>query len=217
MSYKAAIFDLDGTLADTLEAIANSGNHMLRELGCEPRPVGDFRYLAGQGLRQLVIDALGGDPPAEQVDRGMALVLAYYERRRFDGVRPYEGVIAMLRSLQEAGIRIAVLSNKPHAEAEQVTAELFSQIRFDAVQGALDDRPLKPHPAMAQALLDRLGLDPAEGAYIGDTRVDMITGTQAGLYTIGVTWGFRDEPELRESGAQAIVHHPVEVPPLLLG
>lgn len=216
MPYRAAIFDLDGTLADTLQAIANAGNHMLREMGRPERPVRDYRYLAGQGLRQLVVDALGEDTPDSEIDRGQTLVLDYYTGRRFDTVGPYDGIVEMLATLHDAGVRIAVLSNKPHAEAVAVVDRLFAHVTVDAVLGATDARPVKPHPAMAGALLEQLGLDPAEGAYIGDTKVDMLTGTQAGLYTIGVTWGFRDEPELREHGAQAIIHHPSELPPLLL-
>ncbi len=215
MRRSAVVFDLDGTLADTLADIAAAGNHALNALGRPPRPVEDYRLLAGQGLRSLVVEALGDPAPDDLVERGMNTFLTYYARHRFDHTRAYDGVTDLLDALNARGLRLGVLSNKPHHETLAVTQALLPRHRFDAVIGHQDDTPLKPDPTSARQLMASLGVRPEECVYVGDTKVDMLTGRSAGMFTIGVTWGFREEQELRQHGAEAIIHEPMDLLELL--
>lgn len=214
MKYHAILFDLDGTLADTLADIAAAGNHMLSELGRPARPVADYRYLAGQGLEYLVNQALEG-ASTEQIAHGLEVFRAYYASHNHELTTPYDGVPEMLDNLTEKGVIRAVLSNKPHEFTVEVVQRLFAQWTFEHIAGARPDVPLKPDPAAAFAIMDALRLPAEQWAYLGDTKVDMFTATAAGMFAIGCTWGFRDERELRDAGADAIVNHPGEVMALL--
>lgn len=215
MKYRAAIFDLDGTLADTLADIAAAGNHALREMGRSAIETPRYRHLAGQGVVQLFVDALGDDATPERVERGVRLFRAYYADHWRNQTGPYPGVPELLDALCQRGVKLAILSNKPHSATVEVVNELFSRWPFDAVVGHREEAKLKPHPGSGLALADELGLSPDQCAYVGDTAVDMQTGRAAGFFTIGVTWGFRDESELREHGADAIIHEPEQLLALL--
>lgn len=214
--YQAVMFDLDGTLADTLQDIANAGNHALASLGHEPLRVERYRYLAGQGLRYLVTHALG---PRHQdhVDEGIRLFREHYAVHKYDHTGPYAGIPRLLDALQARGPWTAVLSNKPHDATVEVVERLFGRWSFDAVRGHNGDAPLKPDPRAALEIADELDVEPERWIYIGDTKVDMRTGKNAGFCTIGVTWGFRDEDELRDNGADLIVHQPAEILTVLDG
>jgi phosphoglycolate phosphatase len=214
MHYDAVMFDLDGTLADTLADIAAAANHALTTLGLPPRPVADFRYLAGQGLEWLMTEALG---PARQtlVPQGMTLFKAFYAEHGMDQTVPYPGITDLLDALTARKLKLAVLSNKPDVATQAVVKTLLPRWTWHAVQGQLADVPRKPDPAGALAIAARLAIDPARWLYIGDTAVDMQTATAAGMFAVGVTWGFRTEQELREHGANAIIHHPRQVLDLL--
>lgn len=211
MEYDAAIFDLDGTLADTLADIAAAGNHAMRELGRAEIELPRYRYLAGQGVARLVADALGEDADPEKIEQGVHCFRVYYEEHWRDQTGPYPGVPEMLDALSERGIKLAVLSNKPHWATVEVVGEFFGQWPFDAVVGHRPEAELKPHPGSGLAVAERLGVAPDRCVYVGDTAVDMQTGRSAGFFTVGVTWGFRDESELRDHGAQAIIHTPMEL------
>ncbi|MEX1017241.1 MAG: HAD family hydrolase [Phycisphaeraceae bacterium] len=209
----AILFDLDGTLADTLTDIAAAGNHALRTLGRPPLPVARYRYLAGQGLPYLIEHALaaeGTSTPAQQ-EAGIAAFRTFYAQHKYDHTGPFVGLPAVLDELTVRGVRLAVLSNKPHDATVAVVADLFGRWQWDAVAGAKPGVPLKPDAGAALAIADELDIPAERWVYVGDTRVDMETGKAAGMYTIGVTWGFRDEAELREHGADAIVHQPAEL------
>lgn len=212
--YDAVMFDLDGTLADTLADIAAAANHALARLGHEPIDTQRYRYLAGQGLAWLMTHALGG-ALADQAEQGMALFRAYYADHYMDRTRPYEGVPELLDELTGRGLSLAVLSNKPHAATCAVIERIFARWRFDAVRGDTGQAPLKPDPASALAIAAELGVPPGRWLYVGDTKVDMQTATAAGMLPVGVLWGFRDEAELRGSGAQAIIRQPAELTGLL--
>ena len=211
MNTKAIVFDLDGTLADSLADIAAAGNHTLQQLGLKPRDVADYRQLAGQGLESLLLDAAG----AEHVAAGEPIFKAYYADHFTDQTRPYPGVAKLLNDCIQRDIRIAVLSNKPDAFTQQVMQIVFGQWSFDIVRGHVEGTAVKPDPAGAFVVRDALGLQSSEIAYVGDTRADMLTGRAADFYAVGVTWGFRDRDELEASGAQGIVDHPDELLPLL--
>jgi len=190
--------------------ITAAGNHMLAQFGRKPIDPPRYRYLAGQGVEWLVREALG-DADEQMVARGVAVMRGYIEVHRHGQTRLYDGVAEMLDRLQTAGITLAVLSNKPDEGTQEVVGRLLARWRFAAVAGAKPDVPLKPDAGSALAIAAEVGIEPAQWAYLGDTRVDMLTAAAAGMYAIGCTWGFRDEAELRESGAKAIVHHPGEV------
>ncbi|MCC6579179.1 MAG: HAD family hydrolase, partial [Phycisphaeraceae bacterium] len=206
----AILFDLDGTLADTLEDIAQAANHALTALGQPARPVKEFRYLAGQGLQWLMDTALG-EAHRHLTPRGMELFRAFYKDHSFDHTGPYAGIPELLDELTARGVTMAVLSNKPHSATQQVMARLFARWKFAVVRGAMDGVPLKPDPAAAVEIVKQCGIPAEKWLYLGDTKVDMETASRAGMTPMGVLWGFRDEAELRESGAKVIVSHPGEV------
>jgi phosphoglycolate phosphatase len=129
--------------------------------------------------------------------------------------RPYPGVLGLLNALREHDLKTAVLSNKPDAATRTIVSGLFPDHAFNHVQGALPDKPLKPDPTTALEISTKLDVTPQRMVYVGDTDIDMRTGRGAGMYPVGVTWGFRDEEELRASGAQHIIHHPHELLELL--
>lgn len=204
------MFDLDGTLADTLADIAASANHALTQLGRPTHPVASYRYLAGQGLESLMTDALGPDHQ-HLVEQGAEHFRAYYKDHSLDFTQPFEGIAQVLDTLEAKKIPMAVLSNKPHPATLQVVRDVFGAWSFAAVQGHEPPTPLKPDPASGLSIAAKLGIAPEDWLYVGDTRVDMETATRAGFYPLGVLWGFRDEPELRESGAKQIIAHPLEL------
>ncbi|MEX0774856.1 MAG: HAD family hydrolase [Phycisphaeraceae bacterium] len=212
--FDALMFDLDGTLADTLRDIAGGGNHMLATLGLPTLPVDRYRHLAGQGAPWLVEHALGPEH-GELATRGLALFKAFQLEHGLDHTAPYPGIAELLDECRRRGLKTAVLSNKPHPATLLAVQRVLGRWRFDAVLGHEPDGPLKPDPAGALAIADRLAVPPAHWLYLGDTRVDMLTGKAAGMFTVGALWGFRQQTELLEAGADAIVAHPREVVEML--
>ena len=212
--FDAIMFDLDGTLADTLQDIANAANHALTHLGHQPIETPRFRYLAGQGLRNLMVAALGPEF-AHQIDEGMAIFRAYYSEHFIDHTKPFDGMSQVLDEIVARGLPLAVLSNKPHPATQLVMEKLFFRWPFAAVIGHRPEKPLKPDPASALEIAAALNIPPSRWMYVGDTRVDMETATNAGMFPVAVLWGFRDEAELRESGARAIIKTPAALIPLL--
>lgn len=209
---KACIFDLDGTLADTLESMAAVANELMDEIGLERQPVDHFRYYCGEGANMLVRRCLkdAGDPQ-----------LMYYEevcrkyRERFNAdplykVRIYQGIPELLDRLKKQGTALAVCSNKPHDAAVKVVGELFGNT-FDFVIGQSEEIRRKPAPDGPLKAAEVLGVKPEECLYIGDTKTDMQTGNAAGMHTVGVLWGFRDRQELQENGAGVIIENPKEL------
>ncbi len=210
MPYRAVLFDLDGTLADTLEDLAIAANHALTQLGRPTFPTRRYRYLVGQGLRSLLTEALGPDH-RDLIEPGMELFRDYYGRHSLDHTGPYPGIPELLDDLTRRRLKMAVLSNKPDSATQEMVAKVFSRWEFDAVVGQRDGGPLKPDPAAALQIADALAIRPSEWLYVGDTRVDMLTAGSAGMFPVGVLWGFREEQELRESGAKAIIARPMEL------
>jgi phosphoglycolate phosphatase len=204
MKYKAVMFDLDGTLADTLGDIAAAANHAFSQMGQPTQTLHRFRYLAGQGLERLFTDAL---PQAEhaRVEEYMLLFKAYYAQHNMDTTCLYPGIEQLLDAIQSRGMKLVILTNKPDKAAHELTEKLMSQWSFDVVLGHREPYPVKPDPTSALAICDELGISPLDWLYVGDTSVDMYTAKNAGMFAVGVLWGFRDEPELRESGADVIV------------
>ena len=210
-AYDAIMFDLDGTLADTLADIAAACNHAIGELGRPPIELPKYRYLAGQGLRYLIEHALEGEGSEAEIEQGMEAFRSFYSVHYLDHTGPFDGMPEVLDALAVSPIKTAVLSNKPDPATRTVMAEVFSQWSFDVIRGALPDVPLKPDPTSALAVAAEVGVVPERWVYVGDTRVDMETAKAARFYAVGVLWGFRDEPELREAGADVIISDPREL------
>lgn len=212
-----AIFDLDGTLADTLPAIAGAMNAVLRAAGLAEHPEESYRRFAGDGAAMLVRRAT-----RHEFDRDEAavarLVGAFRERdEKLDAAlaRAYEGVPEMLSDLEREGALLAVLTNKEHPEALKLVERLFGLKRFVAVEGVREGVATKPDPSVLLSIIRDAGLTPRDAAFIGDTDTDMRTGRNAGVCTVGCAWGFRDEHELRATGADAVAHHPRDLPVII--
>jgi phosphoglycolate phosphatase len=212
----AVLFDLDGTLLDTLADISNAMNHVLSELGCPTHAPSAYRRFVGDGVPNLVRRALPPDRIDEEtVRRAVAAMREEYSRRMFDETRPYEGVPEMLRDLGRRELPLTVLSNKPDGLTKECVERLLPGVPFETVRGARDGVPRKPDPAAALEIAQKIGMPPRAFLYLGDTNTDMRTATAAGMLPVGALWGFRDETELRESGAKEVIARPLELPELV--
>ena len=210
---KICVFDLDGTLINTLENIAGHMNKTLASYGLPTFPVDRFRYFVGNGARNLtkqVLEASGKMTP-EFYEEFFSRFIVAYEGAPYDGVAPYEGITAMLKALKEKGIVLAVCSNKPHAAAVASVESLLPAGLFDEVLGGRDGVPLKPAPDAVLALLEKHGFSREEAAFIGDSDVDMKTAVAAGIRGYGALWGFRTKDELLAAGATALLSRPEEL------
>lgn len=215
---RAVIFDLDGTLTDTVGSIAEAGNAMLTLRGYQPQPVEAYRYFAGDGAKMLVLRALTavGDPnPDGSLDEALDQYMEIFARTCTNGVKPFDGIPELLNELKVRGIRTAVLSNKPHPMTLDVVHSIFGDGVFTVVQGQTADIPPKPDQTGVQHILAQLGLQAQDCLYVGDTDVDMDTGCNANMETVGVLWGFRDEAELKAHHADHIISHPLRILELL--
>jgi phosphoglycolate phosphatase len=216
MIFDAAIFDLDGTLLDTLTDLANSGNHALKAVGQPTHEREAYRTLVGQGVDKLFIDAL----PIDQQhlhSQAVAAFHAHYADHRFDTTQPYPGIWRMLTAMSDRGIKLGVLSNKPHRATVDVIERYFSDLPWSVVRGHKPGTPPKPQPTSAREVIDEMSVEPKRCLYVGDTKVDMLTGKAAGMYTVGVSWGFRSIQELQDNGADAIVEDVDELLTLVAG
>jgi phosphoglycolate phosphatase len=198
---RGVIFDLDGTLADSLEDIASAMNRTLEAHGFPAHPLSAYRTFVGEGVRKLVERAMppGTDPLRE------AFITAYqddYAEHLLDATRLYPGIPAVLDGLQRAGVPVGVLSNKPDAPTRRLVEALCSRWQFGAVVGERPGVPRKPDPASALALADALGAPPESVAFVGDTSVDILTARAASMRPVGVLWGFRPK-EVLATGAEA--------------
>lgn len=211
--YKVCIFDLDGTIADTVESIAHVGNQTLRAFGLPEIPVKDYNFYAGDGADVQVKRMLAAVPGGDKVDyeEVRTQYRKWFAENPFYHVKPYDGILELLEGLKAQGIKIAVLSNKPHGAAVEVVHKIFGRDMFHKVQGQTSEIPRKPSPIGALAVAKEFGALPQECLYCGDTNTDMDTGKAAGMFTIGVTWGFRPRTELEEHHADKIVDQPSEI------
>ncbi|MDD4268308.1 MAG: HAD family hydrolase [Thermoguttaceae bacterium] len=215
---RAVLFDLDGTLLDTLADLADSANAVLQERGLPIHEQDAYRYYVGNGVKTLFQRAL---PEAvrsdELVEACAASFRDVYDRRWNIKTRPFEGVAELLDGLVERGIQIAVLSNKPHRFTQKCVAEYLSLWPLDPVLGQREGIPLKPDPAAALEVAGRLQIAPRAFLYLGDTGTDMLTARAAGMRPVGALWGFRPEEELRQAGADRLIRAPAEMLSLLDG
>lgn len=194
-----AIFDLDGTLLDTIADLANSANYALEQCGYPTHSVERYRYFVGNGIDKLLERAL---PEMEQRHDALLRVrpffLDYYNRHNADLTRPYPGIGDLLGKLQNCGIRLGVASNKYQEATGKLIAQYFPDIRFAAVYGMREGFPAKPDPRIVMEIIGTVGAAKDDTVYIGDSCVDMETGRNAGVTTVGVSWGFRPRNELEE-------------------
>ncbi len=213
MTKKAVIFDLDGTLTNTLQSIWKSANLALADVGLPTFEVDRYRYFVGDGVDELVRRALvaNGDKGLSHFEKVRERYLYHFEKYVNYEVKPYDGIRELLAALKERGILMAVNSNKPHERTVEVVEEIFGKGTFDMLVGQCDERARKPAPDGVLYIMDKLQLTSDEVIYLGDTCVDMQTGKSAGVFTIGALWGFRDRQELEENHADAIIEHPMEV------
>ena len=216
MSFKAVLFDLDGTLLDTIEDLADSMNCVLEGLGFPTHEVEPYKYFVGDGVENLVRRALPeGHRNEATVEKCAAAMNEEYGKRWGNKTRPYDGVPELLDELTARGVSKAVLTNKVQQFAQLTVAKLLSKWSFDLVAGARPSVPQKPDPTTALEIAGRLGFPPCEFLYLGDTNTDMKTAVAAGMCPVGALWGFRPVEELIASGAQVLIERPAALLDLL--
>lgn len=206
MIYRAAIFDMDGTLINTLEDLTDSVNEMLAHYNFPPRTIEEVRKFVGNGARKLMERALEIDDKTF-VDDALKYYDGCYQRHLTNKTAPYAGIIEVLTALNNKKIPVAICTNKQHFAAVELAEKIFPTIKFAEITGDAK----KPNPARALEIMKEIGVEPQEVAYFGDSEVDIRTAQNAGFLSVGVTWGFRSETELQESGAKIIVHNPSEI------
>ncbi|MDD6088352.1 MAG: HAD family hydrolase [Desulfovibrionaceae bacterium] len=208
----AVLFDLDGTLLDTLEDLGTATNRMLADMGLPQHPLNAYRQFLGGGLKMLVKRALPPEDPAHTDPKRMASLIEqagkHYEACLTDTTRPYDGIPDLLNRLQETGRGLAVVTNKPHLWAERIIRHFFPSVPFALVLGSSEMTPHKPNPLGALKAASELRTSPKNTAFVGDSDVDIQTARNAGMVSFGAAWGFRGEMELRRSGADFILQHP---------
>ncbi len=216
MIFKAVIFDLDGTLLDTLQDLARTLNAVLSNNGYPSHTLDECRFLVGQGMRELVRKALPeGIGTTETIDRLMPDFMARYAENWNIDSRPYPGIDILLGFLTEQGVKMAILSNKADEFTQHCAEELLKDWKFNVVMGHHSGIAPKPDPTGALLLAQMLGEEPSTILYVGDSGIDMQTATRAGMFPLGVLWGFRPESELLEYGAKAVVGSPEDIIELL--
>lgn len=210
---KACIFDLDGTLTNTLESMTYSVNLTLKEMGLSQITKDQCRMFVGNGARVLIEESLkvSGDPKASRIEEGMKIYGRIFDQNCTYHVTPYEGIPEMLKALKDRRIHLAVLSNKPDRQTVKVVKEIFGDNIFDYAQGQKDGIRRKPEPDGVWYLMEQMQVSKEECLYIGDSEVDAATGKNAGLKTIGVLWGFRDRKTLETAGADHLIERPEEL------
>ncbi len=212
MRFKAVMFDLDGTLLNTLEDIADSMNTVLQKEGFKTHAFEAYKYFVGDGVEKMVSRALPEDQGQETLIRRCAQQYRdEYNKRWANKTKPYDGISDLLTALEKNGLKLAILSNKPDKSTKEVVSHFFPKQKFDIVQGARTDVPKKPDPTAALNIATRLSVLPEYFLYLGDTDTDMKTAVAAGMYPVGVSWGFRTPEELRENGAKLIINKPAEL------
>lgn len=216
MRFKAVLFDLDGTLLDTLEDLGNAANRVLTRNGFPIHTLDTYRYLVGDGVAMLMNRAIPEDKRNDDTIR--VCVHAFqeeYGRTWNMKTKPYDGVAEMLDALVVHGLKIAILSNKPDEFTKRCVTEFLPDWTFDMILGQRDSFPRKPDPAGAKEIAKCMNVPPSHFIYLGDTAVDMKTAVAAGMFPVGALWGFRTGGELLENGAKVLIKRPKELLNLL--
>ena len=209
---KLIVFDLDGTLLYTLKDLCDSANYALAKCGYPTWTLDDYRYFVGRGIRNMILAALPeSDRNEVAAERVEAEFYPYYNEHKCDTTAPYNGIVEVLHQIKAAGIKIAVATNKYQAGAEGVMEAYFGEIGFDLVLGQIDTRPIKPAPDIVFDAMRHFDASADDTLYIGDSNVDMQTGINAGVRTVGVLWGFRSRKELEAYKPWRIVETPSDI------
>lgn len=210
---KAVLFDLDGTLSDSIASIKYCADQAIAPFGYGPYTIEQYKYFVGDGSANLIKRCLkaGGDEYLIHFEEAFTRYQRIFRKDCMYQVKPYKGIPQLIKTLKEQGVRIAVLSNKPHEETIYVIETLFGKETFDIIQGQKPDVAIKPSPDGVFEIVKQLGLTCSDILYLGDTSTDMQTGKNAGAFTIGALWGFRERKELEEHHADALIEHPMEL------
>ena len=208
---KTVLFDLDGTLINSLEDLADATNHALECHGFATYPVEKYRYFVGNGANKLVERALGEHNTPENFAAVKAEFNTYYDKHCFDKTHVYPGILEVLEWMVQQKIQIAVLSNKPHEFVVQIVERLFAGIPFAVVLGNRAQFPTKPDPSQGNYAISQMNAQKEDCLFVGDSGVDMQTANNLGVPGVGVTWGFREEQELIENGARYLAHNAQEL------
>jgi len=214
--FSYVIFDLDGTLLNTLEDLADAGNWVCQKRGWPTHTLDEYRYFVGNGMQKLV-ERFSPEQArsSDEITKTMEEFMSYYNLHKEDKTAPYPGMVEAARRLGDAGVSIAVLSNKADQMAGPVVEGYYPGI-FPIVQGALPDVPTKPDPTLLRRLMGRMGADPAKTLFVGDSNVDIRTAKNGGLAGCGVLWGFRTRQELEGEGADYVAEDAQELAELIL-
>lgn len=209
---KLVIFDLDGTLLNTIEDLGQAANHALEKNGFATHTMASYPFFVGNGVRKLITRVLPEDNrDSRTVDTLLKDFKEYYDEHNCDFTKPYSGIHELLLDLRDAGVKMAVASNKYQAAVTRIISHYFPDIDFVAVEGQIEGRNVKPDPSIVFSVLAQAQVPKAEVLYVGDSGVDMETARRACIDSVGVTWGFRPEKELVESYAGCIVSNPQDI------
>lgn len=211
MKYTAVIFDLDGTLINSLEDLADSANQALDKYSFKGHPIEAYKKFIGNGVRQLIKNALPKETPENVVDCILNDYRIIYNKNYVNKTRPYNNIMDMLKKLKELGIRMAVCSNKPNKPTNEIVQKIIGAEYFDVIIGERDGIPRKPDPAPLLETAKYLNVEPKNIIYLGDSGGDMICSVKAEIHAAGALWGFRDRDELVECGAQILFSDPMEL------
>lgn len=209
---KAVIFDLDGTLVNTLEDLGNSTNHMLSENGFPIHTMDKYNYFVGNGIPKLIERALPEtERSAENIKKYTEQFTEYYSKHFADKSAAYGGIAELVAEIKKMGLKTAVVTNKAQAMTDLVISKVFGSGVFDSVVGKRDENPAKPDPKAAFVAMSEMEVNPDECVFVGDSSVDILTARNCGAYPVGVLWGFRTRQELENSGARLIISEPEEL------
>lgn len=210
MKYDAVIFDLDGTLTDTLEDLKNSVNFAMREFGFPERTTDEVRSFVGNGVKRLIDLSVPENTSDEVSAECLSVFKSFYKDNSLVSTKPYDGIIPMLEKLKKDGVKTAVVTNKMHEAAVDIVNLFFGEL-IDVTIGQIDGVAQKPQPDGIYSAIEKLGVSKEKSVYVGDSEVDCITAKNAGIPCIGVTWGFRDREILVGNGADFIINFPEEI------
>ena len=211
-NFKCAVFDLDGTLINTIDDLANACNILLKRSGVEPRwTMEDYKRFVGNGARLLVKRAFGNKLSEEQLDEQYELFKPLYNEIKLDNAFAYDGIKEVVSALKSQGVKLAVCTNKPDLAAVGMVTAFFGEGVFDVIQGAVDGFPKKPDPTVPRIILEKLGVSPSETVWIGDSDVDVFSAHNLGCASVAVTWGFRSRESLEAANPDYIIDLPKEI------
>ena len=209
---KLVIFDLDGTLLNTIEDLGHAANYALEKNGFATHTIASYRFFVGNGVKKLISRVI---PEEHRTDEIITKLLkdfrSYYDEHNCDCTKPYDGIEDLLTDLSLQGIKLAVASNKYQAATEAIIKHFFPNVNFVAIEGQREGVNVKPDPSIVFAILAQARVPKADVLYVGDSGVDMETARRACVDSVGVTWGFRSEKELVEYYAGNIIHRPIDI------